>query len=65
MALGPKPVFEVEKTEFPQALAAIRLFAEATREKHLEQGFYREMVKYLDRARHDTELTFDPRNRRD
>ena len=64
-AAGAVRIFEVEKTEFPQALAAVRLFAEATREEHLEQGFYRKLVKYLDRARHDTELAFDPRNRRD
>ena len=57
-------IFEIEKTEFPQALAAVRLFAEAVRHEHLEMGLYRELVVYLDRTRRDPELTFDPRNRR-
>lgn len=64
-AAGAVRIFEIEKTEFPQALAAVRLFAEAVRHEHLEMGLYRELVVYLDRTRRDPELTFDPRNRRD
>jgi len=63
-AAGAVRIFEIEKTEFPQALAAVRLFAEAVRHEHLEMGLYRELVVYLDRTRRDPELTFDPRNRR-
>lgn len=58
---GAVRIFEIEKTEFPQALAAVRLFAEAVRDDHLEKDLYRELAVYLDRSRRDPELTFDSR----
>jgi len=42
-----------------EALAALRLFCEAAKKEEATAGLARQMVEYLNRARHNPELRFE------